>query len=482
MFSKSISGLEITSQAADYAFKNINGDSFGGDCSFLATLRILLHEKAEGVNVDLRYGTNNYSKDTALGSEPDALVRDIVSGYDIRRPGLLLIRNLMSNEETCTAIFKAIDSDSARSNTLNGFVELADVSKFLANNKFRARFFVNEETKSTVIFAERIDFRRWHLLQSLIPRYMPWFFSGTPSVTPEELDFIKTLTSKTADAYEEKICQLTKQFDLRTPMLRMKFKGFEAQADKRALESVRNSLRRNQNDINNLHNRYAELYRQREDYMVRELGLVEKIARAESSQEESEFLKFLLRNKTFNLVDMTDSRIEFIITTHLTNFDPDMAESMIRNHNSYWYEYVNDFFTADRTENFLRAIFMNETLKLKVCAAYSINFVSGDYQGHGGYRYPADITRNHLPNQHIHEYSCLGGNDRIIEQAMMEKDYVGCVAACMSSAANIGFSDTTVGHYWAKRLFDDDLRVIELPDGTCVTPEEAILWLEANGK
>lgn len=482
MFAKSISGLEITSQAADYAFANIKGDQFGGDCSFLATLRILLHERAGDMSIQLKYGTSSYSRDTAEGSEPDALVRDILSGRDYKLPGILQIVSFSSGEDVCNALFRALDSDSARERTLSGFEELEDLSKFLGQRKFRTRFFVNHETKSTVIFAERMDFKRWHLLQSLIPRYMPWFFEGENKLTPDEFEFIKSLTNKESDAYETLADKLAQKFDLRSAMLREQFRGFETRADKMALDSIRNNIESTKREISRLHETYATLYARVEDYYIRQFGLEEKIRRGDCG-EESDFLKYLLSNKAFNLVNINDSRIEFIITTRLSNFDPEAADRMIANKNSYLYDYLGGTpFSKNTASSLLRAIFQDETIKLRLCAAFSVDFASGRYSGLEDYNYPANIRNSYLPNQHTHRYGCLGGNERVIEQAMMEKDYVGVVAACIAAAANMGMGDITVGRHFAKEFFQNRYKIYELPDGTLATPEEALRWLEANGK
>ena len=182
-------------------------------------------------------------------------------------------------------------------------------------------------------------------------------------------------------------------------------------------------------------------------------------------------------------MNINESRIEFIITTKLSNFDPEAAERMIANTNSYLYDYTDGTPFNKRTAgSLLRALFLDEIIKLRLCAAFTVDFASGRYDARENYNYPANIRNSYLPNQHTHHYGCLGGNERVIEQAMMEKDYVGVVAACIAAAANMGMGDITVGRHFAKEFFQNRNKIFELPDGTLATPVEVLRWLEANGR
>lgn len=486
MFAKSIYGLEMTSEAADYVFENITGCDYGDDRSFLATLRALLYHRAGDAKIHLCYASSAYNKATAEKSMPEALVQEMISGYDLHTPGTILIRSINGSEDANTEVFKAVDSETARTVALDGFEEVRDLSAFLGQRKFRTRFFINKECRTTIIFAERIDYRRWHLLQALIPRYMPWFFEE--QVTPEEFELIQSLTNKESNKYEELIELFAKKFDFRTPLLRKKLAGFEAQAEEAALNQVRDNINAIRRAIDEIFAEYGYKYTELQEYETKELGLLQKIQRIKSGEEkgESELVEFLLCNKAFNLVDLHDSVIEFVITTVISNYDIDLFDRLIKNENSCFYhnyyggeQYNTADFTKERIARLMKAIFQQEKLKLRVCAAYRLNFQNGEYRALKNYRYSAEILRSHTPNQHIQYYACLGNNAQIIGKAMLNKDYIAAISACMSSASNMNMAESnTVSYFMEKILAPDAGKIIQMPDGGLMTPIEAARWLE----
>ena len=487
MFSKSIYGLEMTGEAANLVFENITGHNYGDDSSFLATLRALLYERAKDVRVRQEYASSSYSKAVAENSAPEALVREMICDYDIETPGLILIRSISGSEDANTAVFKAIDSEAARTVPLAGFEEVRDLSMFLEQRKFRARFFVNSEHKTTIIFAERVDYRRWHLLQALIPRFLPWFFEE--KVTQEEFDLIQSLTYKDSSKYEELIADFATKFDFRTPLLRKKLAGFEVQAEQAELDSIRVTIRDTRRAMERALEDYSDYYGALQEYTTKEYGLLQKIDRIKSGEEDgedSELLEFLLRNKNFHLISLNDATMEFVITTIISNYDIDQFGVLIKNQRSCFYkncyggeEYGNPEFTNERIARLFNAIFRDEQLKLRVCAAYRMNIRNGDYRALKNYRFAPEILRTHTPNQHIQYYACLGNNAQVIGRAMNDKDYVSAIMAFMSSAGNMNMSEANTVSYFMEQIMSPGVgKIIQMPDGSTATPLDAVKWLE----
>ena len=51
-----------------------------------------------------------------------------------------------------------------------------------------------------------------------------------------------------------------------------------------------------------------------------------------------------------------------------------------------------------------------------------------------------------------------------------------------AAARNVNFNDSTVMETWSNKMFASDVKCIELPDGTSVTPKEGIEWAVENVK
>lgn len=483
MFSKEITGLTLASEVASSLFRNIRGITFRGDESFVATLRALLHSRVpQEESIRLRYSCSNYSSGHLEGSTPKDCVRaflrednnDILYG-DSR--GVLLIHSFEGDDEDNTACFAMLVDGVPK--TVNGYKLLTDLSAWVESEaRFRAKIYVCKELHNTIVFTERMNLKRWHLLESLIPRYFPWYFGSSPA-TDEETEILKTLTKRYAPNYESKIQEFAKRFDFRTQIIRDKLTGFETQFDRRKLRDIRNQIASTDRSIQELEHRFSSYYRQLNDLRTQESGLEYRIEHG-GGEESSELLDFFLCNNTLHLMQVNNGEIEFIVTTTVANFDPDSAESIIGNNRSYIYRSAgNGEWTLARIQRLMTEIFIKETLKIRICAAYKLNFDNGAYHGIAGYTFPQDIIMDHTPNQHIQGYHCLGGNEVTIRESMRRCDYVGAVAACVQSAKSVNILEETTTGRMTQEMFSDGIgKVIEMPDGSTKTPLEAVLWLE----
>lgn len=480
MFSKEITGLTLTNEIASTVFPNIGGDKFRNDESFVATLRALLYSRVpKEESITLRYKSTDYSSGQLSGSSP----RDCVRAFFNRTPimdgstGILLIHSFEGSDESNTTCFEKLVEGVPK--TVSGYKLLADLSAWIESDaKFRAKVYVNEEYSNTIIFTEKMNMKRWHMLESLISRYFPWYFESNP-MTDEEIEIVKTLTKRYAPSYETKIQEFAKRFDFRSQVIRNQLTGFETHFDRRKLESVRSQISDMDRRIRELENNFSSYYQQMNDLRTQECGLVDKITHG-GGAESSELLDYFLCNNSLHLVSVYNGEIKFIVTTTVANFDPDAAESVIQNNRSYIYEYRdNENMTADRVKRLMTEIFVKETMKIRICAAYSLNFDNGRYAGISGYDFPSDIIMDHTPNQHIQAFHCLGGNEATIRQSMRNRDYVGAVAACVQSAKSVNVQESATTGKMTQLLFSNRIgKVIEMPDGTTKTPFEAVLWLE----
>lgn len=492
MFNKALSGLTLTKQVADGLFQNINGQGYRGDTSFLATLRALIYKRVpKEESIWLRVSASRYGKNEINRVTPKDYVRALLRNTDIMSavPGVLQIHTFDGDEEGNTASFAAIDNGGLNAALDNAFTALPDVSKFLEQRgKIRARVFISEERKSVLIFVEKLDIKRWHLLQSLIPRYMPWYVRKNP-FTDEEVALIRSLTERYASDYTELIEQFAKKFDFRTQAVRNMLRGFENAFEKDKLQNVQRQIANDRTCIEQLEQQFRDLYMRIADLTTQELGLITKMRGDGDNGEDTEFMEYMLCNKSVNLVCVSGGAIEFIVTTTISSFDPDLFESAIKQvGHSFFYrhyltgeKYQNKEMTDERIKRLMIAIFRDEIMKLRVCAAYRLNFSDGGYYGLRNYGFPEEILRDHTPNQHIQYYACMGNNQPYIRKAMLDRNYVAAVSNCCGSATNINLAEANTGTFFMQKICANDVgKIIQMPDGSIATPLDAVKWLEVQ--
>lgn len=490
MFNKTLSGLTLTKQVANGLFHNINGQDFRGDYSFLATLRALMYKRVpKEESIWLSVTSSRYGDREINGASPKDCIRAFLRNSDILsgNPGIIHVHTFEGNEDGNNACFNLLDNGALNTVLGNAFVALPDVNKFLEQNgKVRARVYISEERKSVLIFVDRLDIKRWHLIQSLIPRYMPWYVRENP-LDEEEVALIRSLTKRYAPEYVEKIEQFAKRFDFRTQAVRNMLKGFENAFEKDKLATIRNQLANTRSSIEQLERQFRDLYTKIADLTTQELGLVAKIRDGGNGDEDTEFVEYFLCNKSLNLVNVYGGEIEFIVQTTVSSYDPEVVESALDKFGrSFFYrhyetgnKYANKEMTDERIKRLITALFLDEVLKLRVCAAYRLNFANGNYEGLKNYSFPAEILLDHTPNQHIQYYACLGNNRPAIRQAMLNRDYVAAVSNCCASATNINFTEANTGTFFMQKICANDVgKIIQMPDGSVATPLEAVKWLE----
>jgi hypothetical protein len=112
--------------------------------------------------------------------------------------------------------------------------------------------------------------------------------------------------------------------------------------------------------------------------------------------------------------------------------------------------------------------------------------MTGDVRGLSGHDYGYEC-RDCTPNPHIDGYSCLGNYRQSINELLSRHDYIGAIEQCAASCKSINFNDSTVMCELMRRIYGVadrqgaiNTRCFELPDGSVVTPEEAISWIKSQ--
>lgn len=474
MFKELMISSSFTSETADCVFPNVCGDRYVGDVSFIATLRALVSNRmSKDDTLYLRI------KNRAIRSQAikDGSVSDKLSALSIggENNSICIYKLSSEDSEGCRLAMDFLDEYFVK--TYPQFVELKDLRAFVAKNA-NMRFYINEDDRSILVFAENLNIRLYHYIQSLISRLLPWYFKDKP-LNSDERELVKSLIQKTPDDYKRLIEEFAKKYDFREQKIKRMLDGFETAAKRNQLKCVERAIKNVEDDIEININQYKALLRKREEDMIRKDGLTAQI---KAGIKDSEIMEYFICNRHLNPVNVCESELEFIVSCYLENFDLDMYERISNNFDSYMYgtyDVTNDVFKeATVRKKFFDAIFSDDPLlKIKTCAFYCCDLL-GSVSTQRRYEFPSEYA-DMLPNAHLHVHSCLGNQKPLIEEALRRGDYIGAIEQCVCSAKSINIGESSTFPFVAKEIFSANAKkIIELPDGTSCTPTEALKWLE----
>lgn len=479
MFKTTISQTPFTSEVANGYFQNISGDPYMSDYSFLATLRALLAPRIGAEDqIHLQFTNSNFRADQINGLPVNDIVRAICRGMYLDSPGMFIVHNFRATEESNLANMTAIEKGFADS--YSGFYRLDQMTAFFKKS-FPVVCYANPEKKSVVFFVEGMDVRKMHFLQLAILPALPWFFDKEAGISEDEMGLIESLKEKTSDKYENFINRLASKYDFRTARIRQMLSGFETRFEQIECDKVRSKITQIDTEIKRLNDSIGSHYIDRNSYCVKLLGLEAKIA---NGSEESEIMEYFMCNDRLYLENVTNTEMYFCVADDLSYYDQEMIERILNNKNSFVYANARGSITPQQMGKLIKAIFVDEILHIKFCAAYRFN-LNGNVSALTDHVFPAEF--NHcMPNTHINQFSCMGGYERTINQLLKDNNYIGALEQCVASCKSLNWGDSTVMSRFMSSLYAGGKAVIRLPDGAYVKPVVAVKWLEeqeaANGQ
>ncbi len=480
MFKEKIASSPFCTEIADRCFSNITGDHFMGDVSFLTTLRALLAPRiSENDTFYISVTRTTFSLDGTESVSGSKLAQDILNCTD-PRPNSLSIHlccnsNPIANENCVAAVY-----NNAAEVLLADWVRVDKVTAMFKQRKFATACFINPKIRSGIVFVSGGDMRRYHMVQASIPVFLPWYFEADKGngLTEEEFTLVSLLyNSKEATDYVSLISEMAGKFDFRAAKIRQELCDFENKIDERRKEDTKRIIQNTNNEIASLNASIGQKIRFKNEQNIILLGIEAKIA--QNKEKDSELMNYFLHNSRLVLESVSNTSITFAVKDYILFFDEVNAQKSIDNKNSYVYNSRGGISGEDMAL-LMKSIFVEQTLKLRTCAAYRLTIGEGiDPMQH--YSFDADEYDGYMPNTHVQEYGCLGDYTEYLNTLMSNSDYVGAIEQCIASARSLNFGDQTVMSRFVSNLYSDSYRCIELPDGKVVVPSEAIAWLkEAN--
>lgn len=463
MFENKIRETSFTSSIADCMFRRINGNAYDGDVSFLATIRALLMNRVTSDD-EVRFAIQEYS---ASSNEIHGVI-DCLSCVSKTFSVLNLKTDITKEESEFTEALNSIVCP-------NGFHELEDVRIFFAE-KMQCRAFINEELKSVIFVVLHLTIRKYHLMQCIIPKLMPWFFADN-KISVKERELLLSLREKRSAQYEQTLVDISS-----TDAFTTKRTGAAVTAFKRkSLENKKRTSERSINQINHeiesLNNSLVQAFRNLSNENMRLSG-IEIAMRSEIDSSDDELMQFLNSNHNIEVVECENSCMRIVVKGYLDIYDPESYRSISRNAGSWYWGPVNssnrEFNSQLARKRLLDAIFgMNPTYKIKTVGIYDINV---DYEevSAGPSRAYANYISSYYPNPHLYHNRCLGMHRGPINRCISRGDIVGAISQCISSAHSVNVTESASFRYVCTELFSStNDPILEDMNGNALTPMQA---------
>lgn len=470
MFSNKIT-TPLVGDIPDSFFSNITGSAIDGDTTFLSTLRALIYprmEEGDSLHFDYRYASLN-STSLENWSTAECLRYLIGSYYDTEHR--LTIQLLNSSDNINKANMDLLKKSFA--SQYEGWHLIDKVSAFF-NKEFNVLCFVNPSLKSTYIIMDSCAIRHIHYLQCAILAFLPWYFDREKGVSEIEKALIESLRNRSSSKYEEIIDTIARQYNFRTAKIKKYLDGFENVYERSKIEELKSSIARIESDINNYSSIIGDLLRQKNESDITLLGLKMRVA---ESSGESEIMSYFLRNQKLDLVSVRNTILKFSVYDYLTYFDEEQAKVMIGNKRSLLYtDRAIKNLTEEGVEKLATAIFVDQLLRVRICASYELDVNHKSVSGLRAYAFPP-IYESYLPNPHIQHHSCLGDYRYHILDYLKTNEYIGAIEQCAASAVSLNLGDSVVMEEFVRDLFESSRKCIELPDGTLVSARKAVEFL-----
>jgi hypothetical protein len=355
---------------------------------------------------------------------------------------------------------------------LSNFEPREDLGVFYAR-KVNALFYRSDTNNTTVIFTDKMDVKQFHVLQMLLPKYMPDLFKENP-LTEKETALLKSLGNKSAVEYETLIAEYAKDLDIRAEIIRTKLAGFETAFERVRIDEVKTELNSLQNDYENCLSTIRELNKNIEEKRYVLAGL----ECALYNSADSGLIGYFMCNKNLSVIKVTGTAIEFVSHGYADIYDREAFDKYADNLDGFLYNGINPAVTKAQMQKLYNAIFAENKYKLRLCAAFTADMKNG-LRAFQYYNFPLE-TKDYLPNPHIQNYGCVGSYAVRFQEYVNQKDYIGAIDQATVSGRNLNFYDSTVMSTFAKNLSGATVRCIEKSDGSLMTPIEAIRELEED--
>lgn len=483
MFREQIASTPFTGGIPDSVLGRISGNCYQSDESFVSTLRALVYPRMpeeDTLNLAIRtyaLTRREIATNTASVIFRHITIANIATASQPRVLRLYIANN--SNQDDNTACLDYIDKELLKF-TDNRLVKVEKFTEFF-RNFFRCSCYIDPAAKATFLFTEPLNLKKFHFLQIAVPVMLPWYFPAESGITQQERTLIESFKEPTAASYMAALAAAAEKYDFRGMFIKNELGNFETCFLEEQAQDIEHDIGRCMDAISEHQDSIVSLTRRQYDLNIRLLGVHAKIAEGDGT---SEIVSYFLHNRNLSLVRTDDDALTFDCKGYLTYFDEEIARRFISSGNSIFYRAATGV-SHDDMVLFMRALFLDQTVRLKLCARYTFR-LTGSVQGESSARFGPEFA-DCLPNPHINAYRCLGSHQAEINTLLKDHNYVAAIEQCVCSCMSLNLADGVVIGEFMRYLFgraDSSIntRCVELPDGSVVTAKKAIAWLKERNE
>lgn len=459
MFESAVNTNIVTGEAGDQFFSNICVPAgwhaeYYRDYSFLTTLRLLLKNRVSN-NDTFTFIEQN------VGTTKEGLISSLSPQIKSSAP-FLYIANACGNSGI---------KEMLLSETSDSWIELTDIETFL-KKYVDLTIFSNKNGKSAIILinnAETDYLGSYHLIQSLIPRYIPFYFKDA-SLTNDERDLLKSLTKSVSNGYDKCVNKLAQQYDLSSIEKKIIISNFFSAYKKTMLEQALNkcdSIRRGMEAL-------IAQYNERIAYLEAANALYASVLSGDKTEIVQEIVEYTTHRKDILFKSLSSNEFQIVIKTYLESYDLDIFHKFL-DKGSFRNLQTNrpaEFSNDCDFEFFLKNLFCEHPkFKVKIYGIYKINMAGYVSVGHDDF----DGVDQYEENPHLRFYNCLGSYLPLMQEALQSSNFIQLLELCSASAKSMNFVEIgqTVFRFLGSLLSNRN-KVIEYEDGTTMTPVEAM--------
>ena len=430
---------------------NVNGERLNVDVpdnSFYITERLLLYPRLSKDDCINTFVTvlNSSSAETEIKQD------------ELESTAKEALKNAATLNILTVDVQKKLFKEMINSVNIDGFEKPELINKYL-EVKGCAALFVNKEKRRSLIIAPRFTPARFHAVCSILPAIYPWYFEDDRNhLTEDELKLLSSFDSEDIDQFLAAHEKLVNNLDLKKYIVANAFAKFSRKQRQSRINELNREIEHARNAIDNILadiSRYETSIRRFTDELF---GIENKPV----DDGSNEVISFLNASKNVSFTKVNDNgTFTFYCHGFLSNY-PDGVAAMIANRNSVLYEGYDGPCTEDRIA-LIKAIFVDETLCVRMGAYYALNPSQNMIVGQGGFKGPEFRLTNCIPNPHIYHYSCLGGNGSAIASCVAKGDLVGALSQCAASAISLNIRETPTFRYFLVDLLSDEFKCIVAP-------------------
>lgn len=440
------------------------------DCSFVTVLRaLLLPRGVEG------YCYSSYDE-SYYRDNPWSALADVRSETDQENKHYVFIMG-------------SVNVANALANKPESFIENERVHKYCASHGrdfADVHCFVDEEAETTVLLwnVNSLTWKGIHWLASTILATIPYYFKEK-ELTADETDLMSVLSKaqreSNFDDFRDVIDRMYNKTDIAQQIMRRALTDIAAQRFENAIREKERRIEEINDRIKDMLESLSRLDRDKACVCAEHCGLLQAKADNEKGESLIDFVEALKEHVRIESIEQEDGyrRITVWCKDYLANFDEDMADRYIKNDNSFFYEDAPAprAISKNGMRKLLKAIFVERELKIRMCAGYTFT-TQGDYGSISGVREP-EWCEGYAQNPHIYYHACLGDYKTMMREAVSAGDYEQLINCFLASVKSLNIAEAPTAGRFVKAMYKEiaTKKFIELPDGTVVSPVEAVEFL-----